>query len=164
MLDASTANSELREWPQAIAHAVIPNSEFRISPASITLTVMPARTLLTRLTPFVRLSHDFPTPAFSLPPRRINDHALLYFKLGGGTFVHGETEFEIQPGSLFLVRPTIEHRFDGRGAPFHMLNMHVDMVERPDSASIDIHQRPGTCGLRGPMKSWWRPAETGIRS
>lgn len=99
--------------------------------------------LLSRLSPFVRLSHDFSTRAFSLPPRRINDHGLLYFKLGGGTFVHGDDSYDILPGSLFLVRPIVEHRFDARGAPFHMLNMHVDLVERPDSTEIDLHQSPG---------------------
>jgi len=96
--------------------------------------------LISRLSPFVRLAHDFPTPAgFELKPRIINDHAFLYFKQGRGTFLNARTSYSIAPGTLFLVRPNVEHSFQGRG--FYMLNMHVDLIERPDSAAIDYQQR-----------------------
>lgn len=111
--------------------------------------------LLSRLSPFVRLSHDFPTPAFDLRPRIINDHAFLYFKHGRGTFLNGRDSYTIAPGTLFLVRPNVEHSFQGRGSPFYMLNMHVDPVERPDSATIHYDQR-----TKGPMP----PPESDILS
>src|SRR5690348_10396738 len=91
--------------------------------------------VLLRLSPYVRLAHDFPTPAFTLKPRRINDHALLYFKHGTGTFYHHREQFEIKPGTLFFVGPSVEHAFEGRGDPFYMLNLHVDLVERANSPS-----------------------------
>ena len=96
--------------------------------------------MLSRLSPFVRLAHDFPTPAFELKPRVINDHAFLYFKHGRGTFLNGRTQYPIAPGTLFLIRPNVEHSFQGRGSPFYMLNMHVDLIERPDSAAINLNQ------------------------
>ena len=100
--------------------------------------------VLSRLSPYVRIAHDFPTPAFRLKPRWINDHALLYFKHGTGTFFHRGERYPITPGTLFFIGPSVEHAFDGAGQPFHMLNLHVDLIERPDSATIDYNQRPGS--------------------
>ena len=95
----------------------------------------------TRASPYIRIAHDFPTPAFTLPPRVINDHALLYFKHGAGRFwVAGEKDFAIQPGDLYIVRPNVEHGFEGRGHPFYMLNIHFDLVERPDSRVVHYNR------------------------
>ena len=57
-------------------------------------------TILGRLSPYVRLAHDFHPPGGShlLPRRRINDHALLYFRQGSGKFVIGGKTHAIAPG------------------------------------------------------------------
>jgi AraC-like DNA-binding protein len=88
-------------------------------------------TILARLSPYVRLAHDFrPPPGFALPRRRINDHALLYFRQGTGRFVLGGTSFAIAPGTVFLVRPDVVHSFACEPGPAQMLNLHFDLVQR----------------------------------
>ena len=98
--------------------------------------------LLSRLSPYVRICHDYAGNPAQLKPRIINDHAFLYFKQGSGTFVNGPDRYAIAPNTLFLVRPNCEHSFSTASGPFHMLNMHVDLAERPDSASISYLQTP----------------------
>ena len=102
----------------------------------------PVDQILRRLSPYVRLAHDFPTPAFTLSPRKLNDHALLYFKEGRGTFTLRRQTHPIRPGTLFLCRPSIVHGFQGQSAPFHMLNIHFDLVEHPGCEKIHYHVPP----------------------
>jgi AraC-like DNA-binding protein len=98
---------------------------------------------LTSLSPFLRLAHDFRTPVdFQLPWRRINDHALLFFRAGAGRLAVNETAYSIQPGALFFIRPNDDrHCFAPRaGTAFHMYNLHFDLVERADSRSVSYGQ------------------------
>jgi AraC-like DNA-binding protein len=98
--------------------------------------------LLSRLSPYVRICHDYVGDPVELHPRVINDHAFLYYKQGEGNFVNGSDRYTIAPGSLFLIRPNCEHSFKATGSQFHMLNMHVDLVERSDSATVYYLQDP----------------------
>ena len=102
---------------------------------------MPPGTL-DRLSPYVRLVHDYETsPGWHLPRRRINDHALLYFRRGRGTFVVGKRNYLIAPGTLFVIRPDVAHEVGPSVIePFHMLNVHFDLVERPDSSRTAYHR------------------------
>jgi AraC-like DNA-binding protein len=69
--------------------------------------------ILARLSPYVRLAHDFHVPPnFTLRRRRINDHALLYFERGAGRFTIGGREHAIAPGVVFAIRPDVPHAFD----------------------------------------------------
>jgi AraC-like DNA-binding protein len=91
--------------------------------------------ILARLSPYVRLAHDFQPPVdFTLPRRRLNDHALLYFRQGSGRFVIGGTTHVIAPGTVFFVRPDVPHSLTGEGA--RMLNLHFDLVQRPGCEKI----------------------------
>jgi AraC-like DNA-binding protein len=94
--------------------------------------------ILSRLSPYVRLAHDFHPPAgeFALARRRINDHALLYFRQGAGRFVIGGGTHAIAPGTVFVVRPDVPHSFDCTGGPVRMLNLHFDLVQRPGGDKI----------------------------
>ena len=102
----------------------------------------PVDPLLRKLSPYVRLAHDFPTSAFNLPLRKINDHALLYFKEGHGTFSIRDKVHPIRPGTLFLCRPGVPHSFNGQGAPFYMLNIHFDLIEHKGCEKIHYHVSP----------------------
>jgi AraC-like DNA-binding protein len=100
---------------------------------------------LSVLSPFLRLAHDFRTPvAFRLPWRRINDHALLFFRSGSGRFTVNGTVYPIQSGTLFVLRPDSDlHCFSPQpGTAFHMYNLHFDLIERPDSRTIGYDQPP----------------------
>jgi hypothetical protein len=98
-------------------------------------------TILARLSPYVRLAHDFhPPPGFALARRRINDHALLYFRQGTGRFVLGGTSLPIAPGTVFLVRPDVVHSFACEPGPVQMLNMHFDLVQRAGCERIRYHR------------------------
>ncbi len=56
----------------------------------------------------------------------------------------------IEPGALFIVRPDVAHSFTTNGsAPLHMLNIHFDLIERPDSEKIN-YGRP--FGARNPRR------------
>ncbi|MBA3708248.1 MAG: helix-turn-helix transcriptional regulator [Planctomycetes bacterium] len=94
--------------------------------------------------PFARLVHDFTTSVdMRLPPRRIGDHALLYFKRGAGEFTLGGTIHPIRDATVFIVRPLIEHSFAAdAGTGFHMLNLHFDPVQRDDSTTVDYGHDP----------------------
>jgi AraC-like DNA-binding protein len=108
---------------------------------------------LSSFSPYLRLAHDFRTPVdFRLPWRRINDHALLFFRSGSGRFAVNDAEFPIQAGSLFLIRPNDDrHSFSTRpGTSFHMYNLHFDLVERADSCSVSYHQSAGGSRRRLP--------------
>jgi AraC family transcriptional regulator of arabinose operon len=102
----------------------------------------PLSEALAFVSPFIRIAHDFVTPAFTLLPRQINDHALLYFKEGGGTYTDSGETYPIRRGTLFLCRPRRLHSFVGKGSPFAMLNIHLDMVEHPDSEQVHYLYRP----------------------
>ncbi|MBA2481750.1 MAG: helix-turn-helix transcriptional regulator [Planctomycetes bacterium] len=94
--------------------------------------------------PFVRLAHDFRTGAdFTLPARRISDHALLYMKSGAGVFQVASQSTAIRVGMVFIVRPLIVHSFSAApGTSLHMLNIHFDPVTRSDSATVDYPHDP----------------------
>lgn len=91
---------------------------------------------LASVSPYIRIAHNFSTKAFTLPPRLINDHALLYFKEGTGTFTDAGVTYPIERGTLFLCRPRRLHSFEGKGSTFYMLNIHLDMVEHAESEQI----------------------------
>jgi AraC-like DNA-binding protein len=94
-------------------------------------------TILARLSPYVRLAHDYhPPPGFALPRRRINDHALLYFRQGTGCFVIGGVSHAIAPGTVFLVRPDAVHSFTCADSPVQMLNLHFDPVQKSGCEKI----------------------------
>ena len=94
-------------------------------------------TILARLSPYVRLAHDFqPPPGFELAPRRINDHALLYFRQGAGRFVIGGVSHVIATGTVFVIRPDVAHSFTCAPCPVQMLNLHFDLVQRAGSEKI----------------------------
>ncbi|MBA2482718.1 MAG: helix-turn-helix transcriptional regulator, partial [Planctomycetes bacterium] len=105
---------------------------------------------LAGLSPYVRSTHDFPTEAgFDLRPRVVSDHAFLYFKDGEGTFTVAGVDHPILPGTLFLIRPGVEHAVSPRsGSLYYMLNMHLDVVQRPGSDLLDGYQRPSAAYLR----------------
>jgi AraC-like DNA-binding protein len=88
--------------------------------------------------PHVRLVHDFHAgPDFTLLPRRICDHALLFVQRGSGRLFADGHEWPLTPGSLIIVPPETEHAFqlaDPSGV--NMLNIHYDPVMRSDSAQI----------------------------
>jgi len=91
--------------------------------------------ILARLSPYVRLAHDFHVPPdFTLARRRINDHALLYFERGSGRFCIGAREHTIAPGMVFVIRPDVPHAFTCEGA--RMLNLHFDLVQRPGCEKV----------------------------
>ena len=91
--------------------------------------------ILSRLSPYVRLAHDYhPTQVFSMQRRRINDHALLYFRQGSGRLTLGNTAHLIAPGTVFLVRPDVPHTLSCEGS--RMLNLHFDLVQRPGCEKI----------------------------
>jgi AraC family transcriptional regulator of arabinose operon len=98
---------------------------------------------LAAVSPYIRIAHDFLTPAFALPQRAINDHALLYFKEGSGTFTEAGVTYPIQRSTLFLCRPRRLHSFEGKGSPFYMLNLHLDLVEHAHSEQTRHHYRAG---------------------
>jgi len=94
-------------------------------------------TILARLSPYVRLAHDFHPPAgFALHRRRINDHALLYFRQGSGRFIVAGTVHAIVPGTVFFIRPDVPHSFVCDGGPVRMLNLHFDLVQRPGCEKV----------------------------
>ena len=97
------------------------------------------------LSPYIRLAHDFQTAAgFVLEPRRINDHAFLYFCRGHGEADIAGKRSPLRAGTVLILRPNVPHSFQATGqTTFHMLNLHVDLVERPDSPTIRFHQEPG---------------------
>jgi len=100
--------------------------------------------ILERLSPYVRLAHDFQCPPrFALPRRRINDHALLYFHQGGGRFLLGGKSHAIAPGAVFFVRPDVLHSFRCAPGPVRMLNLHFDLVQRPGCEKIRFARRLG---------------------
>lgn len=101
--------------------------------------------VLTACAPHVRLVHDFePGPSFELPPRRINDHALLYVRRGRGILrCAGGRELPLEPRTLMLVPPDAEHGFLLRDPErVHLLNIHYDPVVRDDSSRVHYHQDP----------------------
>jgi AraC-like DNA-binding protein len=106
---------------------------------------MPVNTLQ-QISPYVRLTHDYHClPGWGLPRRRINDHALLYFQSGRGTFVIGKESHSISPGTLFVIRPDVAHSFVAAdAAPFHMLNLHFDLVERRGCTEVSFGRPWGT--------------------
>jgi len=92
-------------------------------------------TILDRLSPYVRLAHDYhPAHDFTLARRRINDHALLYFRQGLGRFVIGRATHAITPGTVFVVRPDVPHSIACTGG--RMLNVHFDLVQRPGCEKV----------------------------
>lgn len=98
---------------------------------------------LAALSPFLRLAHDFGRPIdFCLAWRRINDHALLFFRSGVGRFIVNDAVYPIQPGALFFIRPNDDlHCFTPKpGSAFYMYNLHFDLVERSDSRSVSYNQ------------------------
>jgi len=99
--------------------------------------------ILARLSPYVRLAHDFYPPGgrHVLARRRINDHALLYFRQGSGTFGLAGKTHAIAPGTVFVVRPDVPHSFVCEDA--RMLNLHFDLVQRPGCEKIR-YSRPFT--------------------
>lgn len=101
------------------------------------------------LSPWVRLVHDFQTRTdFRLPPRMINDHALLYFHEGRGSYRCREQTWAISPGCLAIMRPDREHEFSALpGTAFHMFNIHFDLRPRPDSAHTNYHHDGPARGL-----------------
>lgn len=101
---------------------------------------------LQHISPYVRLAHDYHCPpGWGLPRRQINDHALLYFKRGHGTFLVGRKSYPISPGTLFVIRPDIVHSFvNSDPAPFHMLNLHFDLIERRGCSEIHYARPLGT--------------------
>jgi AraC-like DNA-binding protein len=101
--------------------------------------------ILARLSPYVRLAHDFQPPSrFALPRRRINDHALLYFRHGRGRFVIGGAAHAIAPGTVFIVRPDVVHSFACEAGLVRMLNLHFDLVQRPGCEKIRFSRKFGT--------------------
>lgn len=103
----------------------------------------------------MRIAHDFHCPpAYTLPPRQINDHALLYFREGRGTFRVGGRSYEVEPGALFFIRPDVVHSFVMKAdTPIHMLNLHFDLVERIGDERISIHRNPNTPNPRPGLES-----------
>jgi AraC-like DNA-binding protein/quercetin dioxygenase-like cupin family protein len=102
--------------------------------------------ILQQISPFVRLAHDFHCqPGWELPRRQINDHALLYFKSGAGKFLIGSKSYPISPGTLFVIRPDVVHSFSSSSAePFHMHNLHFDLMERRDSSETNYSRLFGS--------------------
>lgn len=99
--------------------------------------------MLRRLSPFVRLAHDRRTPVMVLPPRRINDHALLYFKFVTGWFRVEDEKYEVAPHSLFFIRPDVDHEFECAEHPQNrMLNLHFDLVEHERRRSLHFSDPP----------------------
>ena len=99
--------------------------------------------ILEKISPYVRLAHDFRCPPnWSLARRRINDHALLYFKAGRGTFQLGQKNYPVGPGTLLFVRPDVAHSMAGSAAAFHMLNLHFDFVQHPGAEKIPYGRAP----------------------
>jgi len=100
--------------------------------------------VLNTLSPYVRLAHDFPTlSGFYVHNRKINDHALLYFKSGAGTFTIGKKIYPIEPETVFIIRPNILHSLaNTENRPFYMLNLHFDPVQRPDSTQTPYFRDP----------------------
>jgi AraC-like DNA-binding protein len=110
--------------------------------------------LLARLSPYVRLAHDYqPPPAFALPRRRINDHALLYFRQGRGRFLIGGRDHVIAPGTVFLVRPDVVHSFTCAPGPVRMLNVHFDLVQRPGCEKIRFSRPMSERNPRGKIET-----------
>jgi len=103
---------------------------------------MPEHLPLSRLSPYARIVHDFPTGGFTLSNRYINDHALLYFKKGSGEFQYGRETYAIASGTLFFVRPNTPHGFICPPTAMYMLNMHFDPIESPQSAARHYLQLP----------------------
>ena len=105
--------------------------------------MIPFVNTLSLLSPYVRLAHDYHCrPNFVLPRRRINDHALLYFRQGRGKFIIGGHSYPIAPGSVFVIRPDVLHSFtSAKGEPMHMLNLHFDLVQKPGCEKIRFHRR-----------------------
>jgi AraC-like DNA-binding protein len=106
--------------------------------------------VIAALSPYVRNSHDFPTqPTFELATRAVSDHAFLYFKDGEGVFTIAGAQHEIAPGTLFLIRPGVEHAITlHAGRCYYMLNMHLDPVQRPGAETLNGYQRPTAAFLR----------------
>ncbi len=100
---------------------------------------------LQQLSPYVRLAHDYRCPpGFAIARRRINDHALLYFKRGHGTFLIGRDSHPVAPGTLFIIRPDIAHSFVGADPhPCHMLNLHFDLIQRSGCEKIHYDRKSG---------------------
>lgn len=93
--------------------------------------------MLSKISPYIRLAHDFRCPPnWSLPRRRLNDHALLYIQAGRGTLRVGSKDYPLTPGTLLFIRPDTLHSFTGSAAPFHMLNLHFDFVQHPKAEKI----------------------------
>lgn len=108
---------------------------------------------LDQLSPYVRLAHIFRScPGFCLSTRKINDHALLYFKNGNGTFSVEERSFRISPGALFVIPPDITHSFAADDVqPFEMLNLHFDPVYQPGCEKIRFERH---VTAPNPRRAW----------
>ncbi|UVI33009.1 helix-turn-helix transcriptional regulator [Paenibacillus spongiae] len=93
---------------------------------------------LSMVSPYIRIAHDFHTADnMRIGPTRIVDHALHYFKEGEGEYMVGTRRMIIRPGSLFLIRPAVTFSFSANpGTRFHMYNLHFDLIEQNDSASV----------------------------
>ena len=88
--------------------------------------------------PFVRLVHDYPQvtqfAGREISQRSIADHALHYFKQGRGTYILDGKEYQIHAGMIFIVRAGSSFCFKlDKGKKHHMLNIHFDLIEAPDS-------------------------------
>jgi len=104
-----------------------------------------------------------------LQPRRINDHALLYFKHGHGWFRVGDKKHEIAPHSLFFIRPDVDHEFECAEHPWNrMLNLHFDLIEHESRKALHFSRppsRPAPSGERfrdAPRAAGWLPSYLGV--
>ena len=96
-----------------------------------------------RCSPYLRLSHDYQIPAGQgrlFAKERLGDHALHYFLQGEGVYILDGGTYDIEPRSVFLVRPGHGYRFELRdGVEARMLNIHFDWEE------IELSHCPFPC-------------------
>ncbi len=88
--------------------------------------------------PYIRLIHDYPEVGArgsrTISQPNTGDHAFHYFYSGSGKYQLCGNTYEIEPGSLFIVRPGQPFSFTltPSSSP-HMLNIHFDLTEQADS-------------------------------
>ena len=86
--------------------------------------------------PFIRLVHDYSNAPQGMKYQAVaGDHAVHYFKEGRGLYWVNSRKYNVEPDTLFLLRPGDKFRIglEDSSKPY-MMNIHFDLEELEDSA------------------------------
>lgn len=97
-------------------------------------------TNLDNICPYVRSAGGGDVPNFQGKMRKIYDHQLIYCCSGEGLYIHETDQYEIDPGSIIMIKPNTPHTIQINNQ-FEYLWVHFDFFYREDVKKLHEYVR-----------------------